>query len=117
LSAPLDDDDAAKAAIPGSVDRMFEIARSLAPDGGLPGKDADDRALQTTIALLFFLEQGQTPNEGAFRAHVERMVLFLERAIGSDRKVIERVVAFARLGKKPGNTGAQSWKEVEAAIA
>ena len=110
--SPLDDDEEAT-----TVDRMFKIAGSLAPDGGLPGKDAEDRVLQTAIALLFFLEQGHTPNQGAFRAHVERMVRFLERNPGPNRKIIERVIAFARAGKKPGATEMQSWKEVEVAIA
>jgi hypothetical protein len=118
MSAPLQDHEVeATTAIPAPVDRMFEIARSLAPDGGLPGNDAEDRALKTAIALLFFLEQGQTPSQGAFRAHVERMVRFLERAAGPNRKVIENVITFARAGKKPSNTEMQSWKGVEAAIA
>jgi Ca-activated chloride channel family protein len=118
MSAPLEDDDLEEtAAVPLPVDRMFEIARSLSPDGGLPGNNAEDRALKTAIAVLFFLEQGQTPSEGAFRAHVERMVRFLEHAAGPNRKVIESVIAFARAGKKPSNTEMQSWKEVEAAIA
>ena len=107
--------DGAEEAAP--VDRLFKIAGSLAPDGGLPGTDAEDRVLQTAIALLFFLEQGHTLKGGAFRAHVERMVRFLERNPGTNRKIIEKVIAFARAGKKPGTTEMQSWKEVEAAIA
>jgi hypothetical protein len=118
LSAPLRNDDEAEATTtPEPIDRLFEIARSLAPDGGLPGKDADDRALQTAIALLLFLEQGHTPRQGVFRAHVERMVRFLERVKVANREVIESVIAFARAGKKPAATELQSWKEVERAIA
>jgi hypothetical protein len=117
MSAPLEEDAVGEAATPSSVDRMFEIARSLAPDGGLPGSDPEDRALKTAIALLFFLEQGQTPHEGAFRAHVERMVRFLEHPGRPNRKLIERLIAFARTGKKPSSTEMHSWEEVEAAIA
>ena len=117
LSAPLGDDEAEATATPGPLDRLFEIAKSLAPDGGLPGNDADDRALKTAIALLFFLEQGHTTRQGTFRAHVERMVRFLERLEVPNRKVVESVIAFARAGKKPGSAELLSWTEVEAAIA
>jgi hypothetical protein len=102
---------------PSPEDRMLEIAGSLEPDGGLAGKDAEDRALKTVIALLFFLEHGHTTTQGAFRAHVERMVRYLESTGGPNRKVIESVIAFARAGKKPGAAEVRTWKEVEAAIA
>lgn len=116
LSAPLYNDEV-EPATQGPVDRMLEIASALAPDGGLPGKDAEDRALKTIAALLFFLKHGQTPIDGAFRAHVERMVLFLERHAKLKQEIVEKVIKFARAGKKPARTEWKSWKDVEVAIA
>jgi len=100
---------------PDDTDRMLEIASNLAPDGGVAGKDPEERALKTASALLFFLSQGHTPSQGAFRAHVERMIQFLEMS-DVRQDLLRRVVAFARAGRKPKNARAESWKQIEAAI-
>ncbi len=100
---------------PDDTDRMLEIAADLAPDGGVTGKDPEDRALKTASALLFFLSEGHTPSQGAFRAHVERMIQFLENS-DVRQDLLRRLVAFARFGRKPKNARAESWKQIEAAI-
>jgi Ca-activated chloride channel family protein len=101
---------------PDDTDRLLEIAASLEPDGGVAGADPEDRALKTVSALFFFLSQGNTPTAGAFRAHVERMVRFLENA-GVRGELLTRVVRFARAGNKPKARQIDSWKDVEAIIA
>ncbi len=101
---------------PDDTDRLLEIAANLAPDGGLAGKDPEDRALKTAGALIFFLAEGHTPSQGAFRAHVERMVKFLE-TVEVRPDLLARVVAFARAGAKPKTRHAETWKQIEAALA
>jgi len=104
---------------PDITDRLIEIASTLDPDGGLTGGNGDDRALKTASAVLLFLSEGHTPTDGAFRAHVERMVRFLETVTGlsaEHRAIVDRVVAFVRSGKKPKQANVDSWQDIDAAI-
>ena len=102
---------------PDNTDRLMEIAASLQPDGGVPGKDQEDRALKTVRALLFFLAEGHTPERGAFRAHVEKMLKFLETLSGiANGETVTKVIAFARAEKKP-KAEAESWKDIAAVVA
>ena len=101
------------------TDRLLEIASTLASDGGVPGGEAVDRALKTASALMLLLSEGHTPTDGAFRAHVERMVRFLEMLSGlpGDRRaVVDRVVEFARAGRRPKRSETSTWGDVEEAI-
>lgn len=100
---------------PDGTDALLEIASYLEPDGGAPGNDTEDRALKTTCALLLFLSYGNTPAEGAFRAHVERMARFLE-TLDLRKELLSQVAAFARAGKKPLLAQVDSWADIEAAI-
>jgi Ca-activated chloride channel family protein len=103
---------------PDETDRLLQIASSLQPDGGVSGTDNEDRALKTIAALLFFLSQGHTPEQGAFRAHVEKMVRFLEGLAGlANGETVKKMTAFAREGKKPAQIAAESWKDVAQALA
>ena len=98
------------------TDRLMEIASTLEPDGGVPGGDLDKRAMLTASAVLFFLYEGHTPTDGAFRAHVERMVRFLETVAGltaDHRAIVDQVAAFARAGKKPKSAHAADWAMIE----
>ncbi|MFN0167709.1 MAG: VIT domain-containing protein [Bryobacteraceae bacterium] len=61
------------------ADVLLEIAASLEPDGGMPGRTAEDRALSSALALLAFLNEGHTPSSGAFRRHAERLAAYLEK--------------------------------------
>jgi Ca-activated chloride channel family protein len=103
-----------------NADRLLEIASHLEPDGGVSGEGPEERALKTISAVLFFLYEGHKPNAGAFRAHAERLVRFLEAATGlttEHRAIVDAVVAFARAGKKPSKNEVTSWDDVTAAIA
>ncbi|MEO7719444.1 MAG: VIT domain-containing protein [Capsulimonas sp.] len=103
-------------------DRLLTLASSLEPDGGLPGTSPEDRALKTINALLLFCSEGHTPTQGVFRAHVKRMVGFLENLDGlsKDRGVIVgRVVEMVRAGDAKlaaGSGGALGWDELERMI-
>jgi hypothetical protein len=57
---------------------LMALASSLEPDGGMPGKTEEERLLATILALLQFLDAGHGVSGGAFRAHVKRLVEFLE---------------------------------------
>jgi hypothetical protein len=85
-------------------DALLNLATQLEPDGGLRGDDPDDRALRTACALMMFLMHGHTPAQGALRAHVERMVTFLESitALPLDRReLLDRAIAFVRAARTP----------------
>lgn len=56
---------------------LLDLASSLEPDGGMPGKDEEERVLATVLALLQFLAAGHSAKTGSFRAHVARMAGFL----------------------------------------
>ncbi|MGO8672046.1 MAG: VIT domain-containing protein [Capsulimonadaceae bacterium] len=102
-----------------ATDRLLEIAASLAPDGGMPGGSGDHRALATAAAVLFFLSEGHTPVSGAFRAHVERMVRFLEAITGlaaPHQSIVTRVAAFARAEKRPKVAEPKTWPAIEGSI-
>ena len=61
-----------------SQSALMALASTLEPDGGMPGKTDEERVLATVLALLQFLDAGHSVSGGAFRAHVKRLVEFLE---------------------------------------
>lgn len=101
-----------------TADRLMEIAARMESDGGMPGRDADERLLETARAVLAFLKEGHSAGKGAFRVHVQRLVAFLERE-GGGREAVAKVIDAARQGRViPGEwlDGAVTWKEVETAV-
>ena len=95
-------------------------------DGGMPGKDREERALATAVAVLAFLSKGYSPASGAFRSHVSRLVRFLKSLTGlSSRRqqVVDAVIELAQKGTAPAGewlrlahaTG-NHWKEVERSV-
>ena len=67
----------------------------------MPGGPDGDRAAATLLALLAFLAEGHTLLQGAFRAHVGRMVNFLESGIldrldARKQRIARRVLDAAR---------------------
>ena len=108
-------------------DLLMDVAARLEPDGGMPGRYADERASASIVALLAFVSNGHTAKSGAFRSHVERLISLLKPLIHSMRperlRVIAAVLALVEKGsipsgewlnftKKPNNR----WKQVEAGI-
>jgi Ca-activated chloride channel family protein len=80
-------------------DTLFELAAQLEGDGGLPGRDPDERATKTIAAVRAFLAQGHTPRSGAFRSHVDRMLKFLASVTVLDsacREAVARILDLAR---------------------
>ncbi len=105
---------------------LILLAGRLEPDGGMPGKDVEARAIATVLTLLAFLSGGHTPTAGAFRAHAARLVLFLENVKGlskDHRKSADAVIALARKGKAPAgewlalaHMPGDHWKAVETSL-
>ena len=56
---------------------LVELAGRIEPDGGMPGKNEEQRWWTTAAVLCYFLSLGHTPQHGAFRRHVERMLQYL----------------------------------------
>jgi hypothetical protein len=94
-------------------------------DGGMPGRDNESRAIASVVALLAFLSQGHTAEEGVFRSHVARLVLFLKSLTGLSshhRRTVDAVIEMARKGKAPAGewialarTSGNHWRKVEQA--
>jgi Ca-activated chloride channel family protein len=63
---------------PGPEDMLLDLARRIEPDGGMPGKNDFERVVRSLVAVLGFLIEGHTTTAGAFRAHVQRLMHFLE---------------------------------------
>jgi hypothetical protein len=107
-------------------DTLLDLASRIAPDGGMPGKDRESRAISTVIALLAFLSLGHTPRDGAFRSHAARLVSFLKLmgGLSSDQQeIVAAVIELARQGKAPAGewitiarAPGDHWKEVESSV-
>jgi hypothetical protein len=100
------------------ADQLMEMAGRMESDGGMPGRDEEERLLETVRAVLAFLQEGHGTKSGAFRVHVQRLVAFLEQH-GGGRDVVAKVIGAARQGRGiPGDwlSGAVTWQEVEAAV-
>jgi Ca-activated chloride channel family protein len=88
--------------VPTETDEFMKIASELAPDGGLPGKDMSDRAARSAAALMAFVAAGHTERQGAFRLHVQRLLVFLRSLTGlpaAESELIRVVIAAAESGK------------------
>lgn len=59
-------------------DLLLQLAGCIEPDGGMPGKDDEERWIATAIALFCFLAEGHTARSGTFRAHVKKLIAFLK---------------------------------------
>ncbi len=103
------------------ADPMFELAAAIEPDGGMPGRDDEDRLLRTIAALLVFLAEGNTPSSGPFRSHVQRLIAFLEHAAVPRRQpIVDRVLEIARGGQPVPRLGGSAdrvrWEDIERAL-
>lgn len=56
---------------------LIQIAGLLEADGGMPGSPKEERLAKSLLALLLFLENGHTLNEGPFRAHIRKLIQFV----------------------------------------
>ncbi len=79
------------------VDTLLELAARIEPDGGMPGRDEEERVQAAILALLAFLAEGHTERSGTFRSHVRRLMGFLE---GADHvhPMVGRILTLVRRG-------------------
>ncbi len=102
-------------------DGLLRLASCLEPDGGLSGKSDEERAQATVLALLRFLAEGHSAKAGAFRAHVKRMIKFLERS-GFQNDVVKEVVTRAKKDRPLAGDweklqpGPDLWAEIRKAL-
>lgn len=61
-----------------AADHLLDLASQIEDDGGMPGKNPEDRARKTMEALEEFIADGNTLQSGAFRQHVARLLMYLE---------------------------------------
>jgi hypothetical protein len=100
---------------------LIALAAQIEPDGGMPGKTDEERALASIWALLRFLAEGHTLRSGTFRKHVERLVKFLEDG-KIQNNIVGAVVELAHAGKAlEGDWSMRSpepalWDELKSAL-
>jgi Ca-activated chloride channel family protein len=106
---------------PSAEDLLLDLARKLEPDGGMPGKNDFERVVRSLAAVLAFMIEGHTATAGAFRAHVERLMHFLETSAfpalaAADRQALNEVLAWIKKSPKPAWKLSEllAWNEAEA---
>ena len=106
---------------PTSEDLLLDLARKLEPDGGMPGKNDFERVVRSVVAVLAFMIEGHTVTAGAFRAHVQRLMHFLETSASrslaaTDRQVLNEALAWIKKSPKPSWKISEllAWNEAEA---
>jgi hypothetical protein len=105
----------------GPEDALLDLARQLESDGGMPGKNDFERMVRSLVAVLAFLIEGHTSSSGAFRAHVARLMRYLETSKFAalrtqDRDGLSGALVWIKQGKKPNWALAEllAWKADEA---
>jgi len=76
---------------------LLTLAARIEPDGGMPGKTEEERALASILAILQFLAAGHSWRSGTFRKHVQRLVKFLEGG-KLQNDTVREIVKRARTG-------------------
>ena len=77
-------------------DHLLQLASSIEPDGGMPGNNEEERVLATILALLQFMAEGHSVKQGAFRAHVGKIVAFLESELQRTQSELMKIEEFVR---------------------
>jgi len=102
-------------------DALLDLAQQIEPDGGMPGENEFERMVHSLVAILAFVVEGHTRATGAFRAHVQRLMHFLEDSKFSslstqNRDALGAVLEWIRKGNKPTQSLSEilSWKVDEA---
>lgn len=93
---------------PNSDDELLELATALDSDGGMPGKNIEERALASAIALLVFAANGQFHLRGVFRSHTTRLLQFLTSLSGLAPNK-QRVISDALHAALQGGTPEVDW--------
>ncbi len=83
---------------------LIDLLGLLEPDGGAPGDTLEERILGTVLILLAAVAEGSTRKEGPYRAHIGRMLSFLEANLpgGLDtekHKAVRAAIAAAEAGE------------------
>jgi Ca-activated chloride channel family protein len=87
-------------------DLLIVLAGMLDPDGGMPGKNAQQRLVNSLATLLFFVAQGNTRNSGPFRVHVAKLMRFftlerLQPLNSPEANLVAGVLQAAGVGRTP----------------
>lgn len=91
-----------------NIDKIYDIASQIEPDGGLPGNSEEERIMKTIEALFEFIESGSNSNSGPLKLHIQKIVEFLKNFV-KRYKIIYKVIDVAEL-KIPLP---KSWKNVK----
>jgi len=96
------------------ADLLIRLAGLIEPDGGMPGRDEEDRWIASATVLFCFFAHGHTEQTGAFRAHVQRLLSFLKNSPQTSADLRKRrLVELAELGTVPK----ADWDELASVIA
>ncbi len=103
-------------------DVLLDLAAQLEPDGGMPGKDRNERMARSVAVLYAMISHGHTRGSGAFRSHVARLLDFLKGMQNQDpreKEIVERAIEAELTGHAPpgdwlkiAQRKAISWEQV-----
>jgi hypothetical protein len=110
--------------VPSAEDELMYLAARIESDGGMPGANIETRVAASIAALFAFLQHGDTVSGGAFRAHLARILTFLESVSGlsADRQklVAEAIMRAQKADVPPGNwlelANKRGWDAIERAL-
>ncbi len=105
-----------KAAEADGFDKLTAIAARIEPDGGMPGRDIEERIRASVYVLLAFASAGNGPDFGPFRRHVRRLIEFLEENLPGPLSLEQTraVEAAVRLVRTGGTVPEGRWLELAA---
>ncbi|HXG33157.1 MAG TPA: VIT and VWA domain-containing protein [Bryobacteraceae bacterium] len=100
-------------------DELIELAARLQADGGMPGRDEEERLRESLAALLKLVAAGHSLLGGALRPHVARLVAFLESLAvpPAYEALVAAAIAAARQERAVQSPRDSSWEAIEAAVA
>ncbi len=100
-------------------DELIELAARLQADGGMPGRDEEERLRESLAALLKLVAAGHSLLGGALRPHVARLVAFLESLAvpAAYQALVAAAIAAARQERAAQSPRDSSWEAIEAAVA
>ncbi len=100
-------------------DELIELAAGLQADGGMPGRDEEERLRESLAALLKLVAAGHSLLGGALRPHVARLVAFLEflAVPAAYQALVAAAIAAARQERAAQSLRDSSWEAIEAAVA
>ncbi|MGC8743369.1 MAG: VIT and vWA domain-containing protein [Verrucomicrobiia bacterium] len=91
-----------------SDDHIYDLVSQIEPDGGMPGKNEEERIENTILGLFKILDSGSYADFGVLRLHVRKMVRFL-RQYEAKYPIISQIIQIAESNRSLP----RGWKNIK----